>query len=137
MSQSIRFQGAPVQSVAALVVFAGAAALLLGGAHPVAVGLVPTPWDKLAHVAVYAVLACAVGLASGRSGVSTIAIGFFAAMAIGVTDELLQLTAVGRSADLEDLLADAVGAALGTLPLAVLVHRRQMAREHDHPLSNG
>ena len=53
--------------------------LLVGGAQPFAVGLVPAPWDKLAHMAVYAVLACAIGFASRRHGPSAMLIGFVGA----------------------------------------------------------
>lgn len=97
--------------------------LWVGGAQPIAVGLFPAPWDKLAHIAVYAVLACSIGCASGRRGVSAMAIGFAGALLVGLLDEVHQMELPGRSADIDDLVADAVGAALGTTLLTVLVVR--------------
>jgi VanZ family protein len=137
MSISVFSSAERVQVPAAGLALAGVVALWVVGSLPIAVNLVSAPWDKLAHAAVYAVLSCAIGLASGRDGARLIAVGFLGAMAIGLADELLQFWAAGRQADVEDLMADAVGAALGTLPLAVLVHLRQTVREHDHPLSSG
>jgi VanZ like family len=131
-----RMNTVSIQRVARLLSLAGAIALLLGGAHPIAVGLVAAPMDKVAHTATYAVLALLIGLASGYHGAKLLLTGFFAAMGIGIADELLQLLSPGRHADLEDLLADAVGAALGTLWLAVIVCRCNATRKHGHHLNN-
>jgi VanZ family protein len=131
-----RMNTVSIQSVAKLLSLAGVTALLLGGAHPIAVGLIAAPMDKVAHAATYAVLALLVGLASGYHGAKLLLTGFFAAIGIGIVDELLQLLSPGRHADLEDLLADGVGAVLGTLWLAVIVCRRNATRKHDHHLSN-
>jgi hypothetical protein len=87
--------------------------LFIGGAQPVAVGLVPAPWDKLAHAAVFAVLACAIGYASGLRGWRMLLVAFGAAVAVGALDEWHQMYLPGRSAGLDDLAADAVGAAVG------------------------
>lgn len=87
--------------------------LLVGGAQPIAVGLIPTPWDKLAHAAVFALLAAAIGHASGWHGRRVLAVAFVGALAMGAMDEWHQMFLPGRSAGLDDLAADAVGAALG------------------------
>lgn len=105
-------------------------ALLVGGAQPFAVGLVPAPWDKLAHMAVYAVLACAIGFASRRRGPSAMLIGFVGALLVGVLDEMSQMQLPGRAAEFDDLVADAVGAALGTVVLAVRIQVRAWVAEH-------
>ena len=99
--------------------------LWVGGALPVAVGLVPAPWDKLVHSLVFALLAAAVGLACGARGWRGAALGFGAALAVGVADEWHQAYLPGRSAGWDDLAADALGAALGALAL-----RRWQVQHH-------
>lgn len=91
--------------------------LFVGGAQPVAVGLFPVPWDKLAHAGVFAVLAAAMGYASGWRGWPMLLAGFGYAMGIGALDEWHQMYLPGRSAGLDDLAADAAGAALGATAL--------------------
>ena len=87
--------------------------LLVGGAQPVAVGLVPAPWDKLAHASVFAVLAAAVGHASGLRGWRMVLVAFIGAGAVGLADEWHQMFLPGRSAGWDDLAADMLGAAVG------------------------
>lgn len=91
--------------------------LFVGGAQPVAVGLIPVPWDKLAHAGVFAVLAAAMGYASGWRGWPMLLTGFGYAIGIGALDEWHQMHLPGRSAGLDDLVADAAGAALGAATL--------------------
>ena len=91
--------------------------LFIGGAQPVAVGLVPPPWDKLVHALVFAVLAAAIGYASGLCGKAMLAAAFCGAMAVGAIDEWHQMYLPGRSAGWDDLAADAVGSAVGTVLL--------------------
>lgn len=105
-------------------------AMLVGGAQPQAAGLIPVPWDKPAHMAVYAVLSCAIGFASRQRGAWAMLIGFAGAVLVGAIDEWHQMDLPGRSADIEDLISDAVGAALGTTVLAVRVYLRQWAAMH-------
>ena len=88
--------------------------LLVGGAQPVAVGLVPPPWDKLAHAGVFAVLAAAIGYASGLRGLPMALLALGGAGAVGLADEWHQMFLPGRSAGWDDLAADCVGAMLGT-----------------------
>ena len=92
--------------------------LFIGGAQPVAVGLVPPPWDKLVHALVFAVLAAAIGYASGLRGRVMLAVAFCCAVAVGALDEWHQMYLPGRSAGWDDLAADAVGSALGTVWLS-------------------
>ncbi len=106
-------------------------ALLVGGAQPFAVGLVPAPWDKLAHMSVYAVLACAIGFASRRQGASAMLIGFVGALLVGGLDEFSQMHLPGRTAEFDDLVADAVGAGLGTVVLAVRIQVRAWVAAHE------
>jgi VanZ family protein len=91
--------------------------LWLGGAQPFAVGLVPSPWDKVVHAAVFALLAAAMGVASGLQGWSMLATGFFGAVLAGAIDEGHQMFLPGREAGVKDFAADVIGAALGVLGL--------------------
>ena len=104
-----------MRAVAALsvaVIFIG---LMVGGAQPVAVGLIPSPWDKLAHASLFAVLAACIGLASGLRGGRMILFAFSSALLIGVLDEWHQAFLPGRQAGWDDLAADAAGSLSGAL----------------------
>lgn len=89
-------------------------ALFTLGEKPYAGSLFPAPWDKLAHISVYATIAILVWIGTGgrafaegrahRAG----AVALFV-LAIGLLDELHQVGIPGRSADVADLVADAVG----------------------------
>jgi hypothetical protein len=98
-----------------------AVAILLGlfglGGQPVAVGLLPVPWDKVAHGLVFAVLAVTIGLASGLRGWRVVLLAAGAALLIGVLDEWHQVFLPGRQAGLDDLAADVVGGLAGALLL--------------------
>lgn len=97
--------------------------LFVGGAQPVAVGLIPVPWDKVVHGVLFAGFAGLIGLAAGllplRSGV-LLWLAFAGALVIGIADELHQATLPGRQAGWDDLAADAFGAAIGTWVLGRL-----------------
>jgi len=99
--------------LAALLAVALPVGLWVGGAQPVAVGLIPSPWDKLTHAGVFALLAVALGYTSGLRGLAVLLLAFVGALGVGVMDEWHQLRLPGRSADIDDLAADAIGAALG------------------------
>jgi len=95
--------------------------LFVIGAQPVAVGLVPSPWDKLAHVLLFAVLGALLMMASaGRWGVLAVA----ALVAISLADELLQADLPGRVVSGADLTADVVGAVAGVAAMALALARR-------------
>ena len=102
-----------MQVVAVLLAVGLPLGLFIGGAQPVAVGLVPAPWDKLAHAAVFATLAGAIGYASGLRGRRMLLLSFCSAVVVGALDELHQMYLPGRNAGWDDLAADASGAALG------------------------
>lgn len=97
--------------------------LFVLGAQPFAVGLVPSPWDKLLHFVVFAVLAAAIGLASGWRGwrLSLLVIG--GALLVGGLDEWHQSYLPGRQPGWEDLAADGVGGVVGALALGLGLRR--------------
>jgi uncharacterized protein YfiM (DUF2279 family) len=99
--------------------------LFIGGAQPVAVGLVPAPWDKLAHAVVFALLAGAIGYASGLRGLRMLLLSFCSAVVVGALDEWHQVYLPGRAAGWDDLAADAFGAALGA---AAMLWRARVER---------
>jgi len=111
-----------VRIAAALAFAASAAMLYVGGAQPVAVGLFPAPWDKLAHLLTFAVIGGAAGLAGGMRGWRMAVCCLAGALLIGGMDELHQTFLPGRSASWADLAADAAGGLLGAAVLALL-HR--------------
>ncbi len=82
-------------------------------------GVAPaTGWDKLDHLATFAVLALlAVGAFPGRR--AAIGLGL---LGYGVAIELIQAWVPGRSAEVGDAVADALGIALG-MAVAVLLRR--------------
>ncbi|MEI6299827.1 MAG: VanZ family protein [Betaproteobacteria bacterium] len=92
------------------------------GAKPVAVNLIPAPWDKLAHFAVFSTLTVLVWIGTGgRMPVTAIV----AVVALGALDELHQGTLPGRSADIMDFLTDLLA---GTLTGSVLYMHARMLR---------
>ncbi len=107
-------------SVAVVFLVAG---LFVGGAQPVAVGLIPAPWDKLAHGALFAQIMLALLLAGGAlpawtGGRSLVALrcrpallwgAAAVALVVGAADEVHQAWLPGRAAGWEDLAADALG----------------------------
>lgn len=102
-----------LRMAAAIAFFAAGAGLFVLGARPMAVGLFNPPWDKLAHVATFTLIACAAGIASGRRGWFRAACCVAGALVIGAVDELHQMYLPGRSASWADLLADAIGGIAG------------------------
>ncbi len=101
--------------------------LFVGGAQPVAVGLVSEPWDKLVHAAAFMVLTLALLLAAGaqwqwRRGVCAPRMlaqrralwsAVLLALLVAAADELHQAWWLpGRQAGWDDWLADVLGVAL-------------------------
>jgi VanZ family protein len=84
--------------------------------------------DKLIHAAIYAVLGalCWRGLRrTTRLGVArTVIVASALSTLYGVSDELHQAFTPGRTPDVHDALADAVGSLAGTLVCASRVRRR-------------
>lgn len=98
--------------------------LFVGGAQPVAVNLIPSPWDKLAHGVIFALLAWAIGVASGLSDWQRLILAFFGSLLVGVLDEWHQVYLPGRQAGWSDLVADVAGSIIGTALLAIESIRR-------------
>lgn len=109
---------------AAVLVAALAGNLFYHGAQPYAVGLIPSPWDKLAHLALFGGIAglAWIMLAARGTGAHLVAVAI--AVGIGLLDEAAQSMLPGRSVDMIDIAADVVGAALAVLLLAALRARR-------------
>jgi VanZ family protein len=95
--------------------------LFVVGAHPVAVNLVPTPWDKLIHASIFALLVWGIGIGSGFPGWTGPAAAFAAGLLIGTLDEFHQLYLPGRQPGWDDFAADAIGSAAGA---ALIIMRR-------------
>lgn len=95
--------------------------LFVVGAQPIAVGLVPPPWDKLAHLALFAALGALLVVASaGRRGWLVLAV----LVAVALGDELAQLDLPGRMPSVADLAADVAGAVAGIAAATLLLARR-------------
>ena len=107
-----------IRILAALTVALSAAVLYVGGAQPVAVGLLPAPWDKLAHLLTFAVVGMAAGLAGGMRGWRMVLCCLAGALLVGGMDEVHQAFLPGRTASWADLAADAAGGLLGAAVLA-------------------
>ncbi len=84
-------------------------ALFVLGEKPYAGSLFPAPWDKLAHITCYGTIA--ILLWTGTGGRAPLAVAAVV-LSIGLLDELHQVGLPGRSADITDLMADAVGICL-------------------------
>ena len=104
-----------------------ALAILVGlfvlGAHPVAVNLVPSPWDKLVHGCIFALLTCGIGLASGLQGRRRLIVAVATALLVGVLDEWHQVYLPGRQVTWGDLIADVAGSIVGAALLARGIRR--------------
>jgi hypothetical protein len=95
--------------------------LFILGAQPVAVGLFPEPWDKLAHFLMFSLLAGLLWIGSdGRRPMWVV----LAIAAVGAADELHQRNLPGRSADVMDFLTDVI-AATSTVTLMSYLRRKR------------
>jgi len=112
---------------AAILVLGMILNLFFWGAQPVAVNLLPTPWDKFLHGAIFAVLTCGIGLAIGLQGYRGLIIAITGALLIGVLDEWHQVYLPGRHPSWDDLLADLIGSLAGA---ALLMLWRRSRNTH-------
>jgi VanZ family protein len=83
-----------------------------GGNQPEAAGLFKAPWDKLAHLSWFAVLAALLDFGLNlriRFPVALFCLG------VALWDEWRQLLLPGRSADFGDLIFDGLGISIGLL----------------------
>ena len=97
-----------VRSIALTLLALMLLALFVGGAQPQAAGLVPEPWDKLAHAAFFYVFS----LLLSRFTSLPIALVIMLAVLVGAADEIHQISLPGRVAGWDDWLADVAGACL-------------------------
>ena len=119
MTDLIRLLSRYSRVVAAVLLAVITGALFIGGAQPFAVNLIPAPWDKFAHLALFALISAAIGLASGRSSVRMVLLAVVGALLLCLLDEWPQGFLPGRNAGLDDLAADLLGAVAGALALAL------------------
>ncbi|HMM51330.1 MAG TPA: VanZ family protein [Burkholderiaceae bacterium] len=116
-----------LRAAAAALLVTLIASLFHFGAQPYAVGLIPAPWDKLAHLAFFGGVAGLASIALGGRGPVVAFAAFGIAVAVGGADEAVQTLLPGRNAGLADLAADLAGAALALLLLGALRGRRMRA----------
>jgi VanZ family protein len=100
------------------------------GAQPYAVGVVPAPWDKLAHLTVYGGFGALAWVMLGGGRPTADVLAPMAAVLVGVADEFAQSFNPGRVVGLDDLIADAIGAVLVVATFALLRERVRVARLH-------
>lgn len=96
-------------ALAAAIVFQ----LFYLGAQPLAAGLIPEPWDKLAHLVVYGTVTVLLQIGAGdrmppAALIATVAV-------VGILDEWHQAGLPGRTADISDLLVDVCAAIIATI----------------------
>jgi VanZ family protein len=77
------------------------------GAKPVAVGLFPEPWDKLAHFTAYGAIAALLAVGTARRQPLCL---ILLVSLVGALDEWHQVYLPGRSSDITDFLTDVVAA---------------------------
>ena len=94
--------------LAALVLLA---AYVWGNSLPEAAGLIPTPWDKLAHLLWYSVLSSLLLFALGHRVWTWVLVAIL--LLLAGLDEWHQFALPGRSPDVNDWLADALGVLAG------------------------
>ena len=109
-----------VQLLALIFALCMLVALFVGGAQPIAVGLFPAPWDKLAHASFFLVLSILMARFVSLPYVLVLVL----AMLVGAGDEIHQSFLPGRVAGLDDWLADVVGSILGLTLCKWLSYRR-------------
>jgi len=100
-----------------------------GNSQPEAAGLVPPPWDKLAHLLWYAVLASLLLLGLGHRTWPWVLAG---TLLLAGWDEWHQFALPGRSPGIDDWLADALGAVAG-IGIGHLIGRRVRAASASCP----
>lgn len=97
-------------------------AYVWGNNQPEAAGLIPPPWDKLAHLAWYTTLSGLLLLGLGRRAWPCVLVG---TLLLAGLDEWHQLDLPGRFPGIDDWLADALGVLTGVgIVWAVGMQRR-------------
>lgn len=107
-----------------------------GNNQPEAAGLIPSPWDKLAHLAWYAVLAGLLLTGFGRRAWPWI---LAALLLLAGWDEWHQAALPGRQPGVDDWIADALGISIGLWVARVVVDlfRRESILAPRNPQSAG
>jgi VanZ family protein len=102
-----------IRRLGMLACLAFVAGLFIGGAQPVAVGLFPAPWDKLAHIVAFGTLTVLLEFALRPRAWLLMALP----MLVSALDEFHQIYLPGRSAEFADWLAGAIGVVIAFLLL--------------------
>ena len=84
-----------------------------------AVKVVNLLWDKTVHFLYYGTMAFLLWVAAGRRGKLWV---WIAVAAIGATDEILQIWKPGRSADVDDWIADTLGSGIALVVAQRVTH---------------
>ena len=93
------------------------AGLFLLASQPGAGQLFPSPWDKLAHLTVFSILAATARLSFPKIANWKI---FLAVCTVGIADEVHQYFIPGRTSSIGDVLADFAGSLIGVSVLTAL-----------------
>ncbi len=104
--QGMQLASKALQWGAAVAALTMTVSLLKLGETSLAVGLIPSPWDKLAHAGTFGSIAFLLWLGCGRRALVACAT---AAFALACYDEWRQLMLPGREADIQDLIANTIG----------------------------
>jgi|LauGreSBDMM110SN_4_FD.fasta_scaffold35209_1 VanZ family protein len=88
-------------------------AIFLGGRQPGAGSIFNAPWDKVMHLGTYFIMAMLIGLAFRKMPLPIV---LLLTVSVGAGDEVAQKYIPGRSADIGDYAADALGCLLAILP---------------------
>ena len=87
--------------------------IFIGGREPGAGNLFNPPLDKVVHLGTYFIMTMLIGLSFRRT---LLPIVLLLSVCIAACDEIAQLYIPGRSADIGDYAADALGCLLAILP---------------------
>lgn len=98
--------------------------LFIGGAQPVAVNLIPVPWDKLVHALAFGALTILLTVALG----GRVRWAMVLAVLLGALDEWHQGTLPGRVMGLDDWAADISGVLLAGWSVSVVIKQRENVR---------
>lgn len=115
--------------------------IFIQSSYPATDSLPAIPYmDKLAHAAAYALLGFlffrlfqTTGIQ--KSAVLLVTLSALASSLYGISDEIHQYFVPSRTADIMDVLADAVGSVLGALTAQLLLNRQTHVRFSDRPRS--
>jgi VanZ family protein len=94
----------------------------LSSLHNIPLPKLPRDFDKVLHLCAYIPLAYLFYLSLKKSGINkyVFVLAVIFASIYGITDELHQVVVPGRDASVGDLLADAIGAFLGSLAARII-----------------